>query len=107
MSSKRRENKVTKFLKYTLTPNTYSDEDDQNGPLSELNLPTHLAPTVWSHANSLVNDASAIVIAPGAFMVKSISGQQPHYVKPSIAGVMINASDTSQPRSALTLLLVL
>jgi hypothetical protein len=80
MSSKQRENKVTKFLKYTLTPNTYSDEDDQNGPLSELNLPTHLAPTVWSRANSLVNDASAIVIAPGdstAFMVKSINGQQP------------------------------
>ena len=87
MSVKQRENKVTKFMKFTLSPNNYEDN-----PLCELNLPAHLASTVWSRANSLVNDTSAIVIAPGdntAFIVKSNTGQQPHYVKPSKAGGFI------------------
>jgi len=46
---------------------------------------------VWNRAKALVEDQSAMVPAPGdssALMVMSNSGQQPHYVHQSRAGVL-------------------
>ena len=45
--------------------------------------------TVWRRAQSLANDESAIVKSPGdqlAWIVKSLSNQQPHFVRPSKTG---------------------
>ena len=42
-----------------LVQNYEDDQDNQDNPLCELNLPAHLASTVWSRANSLVNDCNS------------------------------------------------
>ena len=62
---------------------TCSSRVDSN-PLTCISLPSYMADTIWKCANDLVQEDSAIIEAPGdhtAFMVKSISGQRPHYVK--------------------------
>ena len=87
MSVKQRENKVASFMKFRVDSFDCFREERNVNPLCELKLPN--ASTVWERANDLLDDSSAIVPAPGdpsAFMVKSNTGQQPHYVKPSKAG---------------------
>ena len=45
--------------------------------------------TIWSRAQSIVTDESAIVAAPGdesSYIVKSSNGKRPHYVRPSKSG---------------------
>ena len=61
----------------------------QTTPLDILQLPSHMKQTIWTRAISLKMDEPAIVKAPddeSAFIVKSLSGQRPHYVNPSKVG---------------------
>ena len=63
-------------------------QTSQSTPLDSLVLPPHLK-TIWMNANSIFVDSTAIVQAPGdstAYIVKSLSGQKPHYVRPSKGG---------------------
>ena len=58
-------------------------------PLDCLLLPPNMAKTIWSRASAIVEDEAAIVQAPGdeaAYIVKSVSGQKPHYVRPAKGG---------------------
>ena len=59
---------------------------DSNCPLDVLTLPSQLKKSLWEKANDLLKDETAIVRAPGdgdesAWIVKSYSGKQPHFVK--------------------------
>lgn len=48
-----------------------------------------MAKTIWSRVNAIVGDETAIVQAPSdetAYIVKSTSGQKPHYVRPAKGG---------------------
>ena len=52
--------------------------------------------TIWSRAQSIATDETAIVAAPGdesAYVVKSLSRKRHHYVRPSKAGGFICDSD--------------
>ena len=63
---------------------TSTVEQKGGSPLLELGLTPHTASTIWSQAQLLAENESSIVTAPGdeiAFLVKSSSGQRPHYVK--------------------------
>ena len=92
MSEKQRQSKINKFMKAPAIPLTSLDEfneDRQKTPLDCLSLPPHMAVTIWSRANDIVEDETAIVQAPGdasAYMVKSNSGQKPHYVQSTKGG---------------------
>ena len=72
-----------------------------NNPLDVLELPSHITKSMWEKAQDLSTDERFIVNAPGdqkAFMVKSYSNKQPHYVKRSLAFlyVMISVYLTNQ-----------
>ena len=84
--------KVGQFMTHTVeegnATETCSSRVDINS-LAGTGLPSHVANTIWKRANSLVQEDSAIIKVPGddtAFMVKSISGQRPHYVKTTKKG---------------------
>ena len=93
MTEQQRKNKLCQFMKASVIP-PQSDPDsgtssDQVTPLDDLMLPPNMASTIWSRANAIVGDSTAIVNAPGdesAYIVKSLSGQRPHYVRPSKGG---------------------
>lgn len=94
MTEKQRDNKISHFMKAKVefgNANSW-DEDTrslQSTPLDSLDLPPHLRKTIWTNANSIFVDNTAIVQAPGdstAYIVKSLSGQKPHYVHPSKSG---------------------
>jgi len=92
MSEKQRQSKINRFMKAPAVPLPFQDhcnEDAQTTPLDCLMLPPHMAKTIWSRATDIVEDESAIVQAPGdksAYIVKSNSGQKPHYVRPAKGG---------------------
>ena len=81
-------------MKSSIVPLSQVDSDNEDTqqqvtPLDSLLLPPNMAKTIWSRANTLLEDESAIVQAPGdeaAYMVKSVSGQKPHYVRPAKNG---------------------
>ena len=91
MSTKQRLAKVAQFMKHTIdqgtTTNTSSTPD--NNPLTTIGLLGNMANTNWKRAQCLVCEC-AVVAAPGddsgALVVKSNSGQRPHYVKPMKKG---------------------
>ena len=74
-------------MKASIAP-SHDDSDreemqDQATPLDCLSLPPNMAKMIWNRANDILKDESAIVNAPGeevAYIVKSVSGQKPHYV---------------------------
>ena len=87
MSGKQRQNKINRFMKAPIALVSHVDSDNEDvqmqTPLDCLSLPPNMAKTIWSRANAIVEDETAIVQAPGdevAFIVKSVSGQKPHYV---------------------------
>ena len=94
MTEKQRDNKISHFMKAEIEPGNADSEEDisqtsQSTPLDSLVLPPHLKKTIWMNANSIFADSAAIVQAPGdstAYIVKSLSGQKPHYVRPSKGG---------------------
>ena len=94
MTEKQRDNKISHFMKAEIEPGNADSEEDisqtsQSTPLDSLVLPPHLKKTIWMNANSIFVDSAAIVQAPGdstAYIVKSLSGQKPHYVQPSKGG---------------------
>ena len=92
MSERQRQSKINRFMKapIALLSRVDSDEDVQmRTPLDCLLLPSNMAKTIWSRANAIVGDETAIVQAPGdetAYIVKSTSGQKPHYVRPAKGG---------------------
>ena len=92
MSERQRQSKINRFMKapIALSSHVDSDEDVQmRTPLDCLLLPSNMAKTIWSQANAIVGDETAIVQAPGdetAYIVKSTSGQKPHYVRPAKGG---------------------
>lgn len=60
-----------------------------DNPLDVLELPSHVRKSMWEKAQDLSMDETSIVKAPGdqsAYMVKSYSNKQPHYVKMSQRG---------------------
>lgn len=108
MSPKQRQAKDGQFMKHTVeeenTTKTCRSKVDIN-PLTGSGLPSHVANTIWNRAHSLVQEDSAIIKAPGddtAFMVKSISGQHPDYVKTTKKGGFACALDSSRPDCAPT-----
>lgn len=55
-------------------------------PLDGLLIPGHLKNFLWDKSRELVDEECAIVQAPGdenGWMVKSVSGKRPHYVRKS------------------------
>ena len=89
MSPKQRQAKISKFMQYPLQPVPCTVEQQGDSSLSELGLPPHTASTIWSRAQLLAENESSNVAAPGdetAFLVKSSSGQRPHYVKSTKKG---------------------
>ena len=104
MTEKQRQNKVSRFLAAPVQANTGDEVQDHHTPLDKLNLPSHMKNTIWSRAQSITTDKTAIVAAPGdesAYVVKSLSGQRPHYVRPSKAGGFICDSDCLGYTSAI------
>ena len=94
MTEQQRKNKLCQFMKAPVIlppqndPNN-STSSDQVTPLDDLMLPPNMASTIWSCANIIIEDNTAIVNAPGdetSYNVKSLSGQRPHYVRPSKGG---------------------
>ena len=56
-------------------------------PLDDHNLPPHLKKTIWTNANSILDDSNVILQAPGdstAYIIKNLSGQKPDLVQPLI-----------------------
>lgn len=55
--------------------------------LESLDLPQYMTTIMWTGAQNLVQDRDAMVPAPGSqpdcWMVKSLSGSEPHYISPS------------------------
>ena len=91
MSEKQRHNKISRFMKAPIVPLSHGDSviEKQVTPLDCLSLPPNMAKTIWSRANAILEDESAIVKAPGdeaAYVVRSVSGQKPHYVRPAKGG---------------------
>ena len=92
MSQKQRQNKINQFMKAPIVQLSHADSnnEDEVTPLNCLLLPPNMAKIIWSRANAILEDESAIVQAPGddesAYIVKSQSGQKPHYVRPSKGG---------------------
>lgn len=94
MSEKQRQSKINRFMKAPIVALSLVDSDNEDAqeqvtPLDCLLLPPNMAKIIWSRANSILEDESAIVQAPGdesAYIVKSESGQKPHYVRPSKGG---------------------
>ena len=94
MTEKQRNTKISHFMKADITcGDTDSEEEHTRSttttPLDSLNLPPHLKQTIWTNANSIFDDSDAIVQAPGdstAYIIKSLSGQRPHFVRPSKTG---------------------
>ena len=93
MTEKQRQNKIKRFMKAPIALSC-DDSDgeeiqDQATPLDCLSLPPNMAKIIWSRANEFLKDESAMVNAPGdevAYVVKSVSGQKPHYVRPTKGG---------------------
>ena len=93
MTEKQRQNKIKQFMKAPIAPSR-DDSDgeeirDQATPLDCLSLPPNMAKIIWSRANEILKDESAMVNAPGdevAYVVKSVSGQKPHYMRPTKGG---------------------
>ena len=94
MTEKQRDAKISHFMKVDIR---CGDADCEEGgshstlstPLDDLNLPPHLKKTIWTNANSIFDDSNAIVQAPGdstAYIIKSLSGQKPHFIRPSKTG---------------------
>ena len=95
MTEKQRETKISRFMKADVE---FGDADNEeecsqsstlSTPLDCLDLPPHLKKTIWTNANSIFGDSDAIVQAPGgstAYIVKSLTGQKPHFVQPSKTG---------------------
>ena len=90
ISEKQRQSKINQFMKESIAHVDSDNEDVQmQTPLDCLLLPPNMAKTIWSQANAIVEDETAIVQAPGdeaAYIVKSVSGQKPHYVRPAKGG---------------------
>ena len=90
MSERQRQSKINRFMKAPIALVSHIDEDVQmQTPLDCLLLPPNMAKTIWSRASAIVEDEAAIVQAPGdeaAYIVKSVSGQKPHYVRPAKGG---------------------
>ncbi len=58
-------------------------------PLHSLRLPTDVKETLWNKGQSLAEDEASMVKSPGSatdWVVRSETGKQPHYVKPSSKG---------------------
>ena len=89
MSEQQRLQKVTKFMKANVCTDSsleVRNAETVETPLSPLGLSSHMSARMWSKACSLIEEESALVHSPGdssAWIVKSCSGQRPHYVKPS------------------------
>ena len=93
MSEKQRQSKINQFMKAPIALVSHVDSDNEDvqmqTPLDCLSLPPNMAKTIWSRANAIVEDETVIVQAPGdeaAYIVKSVSGQKPHYVRPAKGG---------------------
>ena len=93
MTEQQRFQKIQKFMKANIDVNVTQIPMETAGreenPLVKAGLPPHMHTIVWARAQELVSEESALVQCPGdplAWMVKSSSGQRPHYVKPSKSG---------------------
>ena len=83
MSERQRQGKINRFMKTSVALVSHVDSDNEDvrmqTPLDCVLLPPNMAKTIWS----------PIVQAPGdesAYIVKSVSGQKPHYVRPAKGG---------------------
>ena len=70
---------LCQFMKAPVIPPCQNDPDnsDEGTPPDDLMLPPNMASTIWSRANTIVEDHTAIVNAPGdesPYIVKSLSG---------------------------------
>lgn len=95
MTEKQHQNKISRFVAAPVETREFVSEHESI-PLGSLVIPNHMKGTIWSRAQSIVNDKTAIVAAPGdesSFMVKSMSGERPHYVRPAKGGSFMCDSD--------------
>ena len=85
MTVDQRNRKVARFMKAPVATPASISASNSECPLDVITcLPKQQLHGIWSKADSLAEDESAIKSAPGdeaAWMVKSYSGKQPHYVK--------------------------
>ena len=84
MSEKQRHGKISRFMAAPVEPSAAKEVQDHHTPLDKLNRPSHMKAMIWSRAQSIVTDESAIVVAPGdelSYIVKSLCGKRPHYVR--------------------------
>lgn len=93
MSERQRQGKINRFMKASIALVSHVDSDNEDVQMQTLLdcllLPPNMAKTIWSRANAIVEDETAIVQAPGdetAYIVKSVSRQKPHYVWPAKGG---------------------
>jgi len=94
MSEQQRLRKVERFFKAEVGPQAFLTTTEEEGSalcnvLAQLGIPQHMKATISSRVQSLVAEESSIVAAPGdqtAWMVRSLSGQRPHYVREAKSG---------------------
>ena len=89
MNTEQRKRTLSRFVNYTPKqqeiPITSENSDEEANPLSVLQIPGYVASTIWRQQKSLQGHNN-ITAAPGssttcAWMVASLSGSRPHYVK--------------------------
>ena len=93
MTIDQRNRRVATFMKSPIHQQATHSNPISDCPLSVISsLSKHHLEMLWSKAKVLAEDESAITQAPGdnpAWMVKSTSGRQPHYVKSGKTGGFI------------------
>ena len=104
LNDEQRKRRIDKFMKAELPVITTKSSDSSledsslegssnvptlSCPLDQLALPHHFSCSLWSKAQSLLSDIDGMVKCPGdhtSWMMKSESGQRPHFVRAAKGG---------------------